>query len=451
MQFLHNWHIEALAQHVENMIHTEHYKGVYNIPPGCMKSLIFCVFLPAYVWGPCDWPGARFFHASYSEDLSFRDSRACRALVESEWYQSRWPNVQIRTDANQVRKFDTTRGGWRMAATVKGRGTGEHPDFIIADDPHNVKQAESDAEREQAIRWWSRTMGSRGVIRGARRAIVMQRLHEKDLSQHALGSGKYEHICLPMRYEAGRMSATTLGWQDPRTTSGELLWPGAFPESSVAELERELGPYGAAGQLQQRPAPLGGGKFRDEWFELVDAAEAPSAFDSMVRGWDLAYTEGAGDYTASVLIALRGEQVWVLDGCYGQWGAGHRDDNMELAAMDDDAKYPGRVMIRFPEDPAAGKQVAQILQSRLTAMGYRSKYETAGGRSKDERCTAFASRAWGDWKAGRRVKVVKGPWVYEWLSQLTQFPNAAHDDFVDATSEAWNALAIKRPFVVRAL
>jgi hypothetical protein len=151
-------------------------------------------------------------------------------------------------------------------------GTGEGGDFIVADDPHNVIEAESDAQREAVLHWWDQSMSTRGNDpRTVVHVVVMQRLHERDLSGHLLEQGGYEHLCLPMEFEPRRRCVTSLGWRDLRQREGELLCPGRFPRQEVDELQRRLGLYGTAGQLQQRPAPLDGGLFRRSWFRVVAA------------------------------------------------------------------------------------------------------------------------------------------------------------------------------------
>lgn len=151
--------------------------------------------------------------------------------------------------------------------TVKDNHTfmvGDHDSIIVAncDDPHNVRQAESEVERQSVLDWWDFTMSTRGVSRNARRVIIMQRLHERDLSAHVINRGDWVHVCLCMRHEYGRMSETPLGWNDPRTEEGELLSSQQFTEAAVTQMELNLGAYGTAGQLQQRPQPKGGGMFK---------------------------------------------------------------------------------------------------------------------------------------------------------------------------------------------
>lgn len=260
-----NWHIGALCEHLEAVTRGELPQLLINIPPGCSKSLLTCVFWPMWEWA--NDPSVRWFFASYDQELATRDSMKCRTLVRSDWYQARWGRrFRFKDDQNQKTYYQTDQGGYRMATSVNGHGTGEHPDRIVIDDPHNVKKAESEAERRAVIEWWDLTMSTRGVARNARRVIIMQRLHVDDLSGHVLKQGGFTHICLPMRYEPGRMPDTPRGWNDPRQHEGELLTPLQFDEARVQRMEAALGAYGTAGQLQQRPHPKGGALFKEGKF-----------------------------------------------------------------------------------------------------------------------------------------------------------------------------------------
>lgn len=259
-----NWHIAALCEHLQAVTAGQIKNLLINIPPGCSKSLTTCVLWPAWEWAAD--ASVRFFFASYDQRLSTRDSVKCRALLASPWYQERWGGCfTLKDDQNQKTYFENDHGGYRLATSVGGHGTGEHPDRIIVDDPHPVKGAESEAERQSVLEWWDLTMSTRGVSRNVRRVVIMQRLHTNDLAGHVLEQGGWEHLCLPMRHEPGRMKATSLGWTDPRAEEGDLLTSGQFPEPTVAEMERNLGSYGAAAQLQQRPVPKGGGLFQADW------------------------------------------------------------------------------------------------------------------------------------------------------------------------------------------
>lgn len=292
-QYRDNWHIGLICDHLEGVFRGEIPNLLINVPPGTMKSIASSVCFHPWVWAQL--PDTRFLTASYGEDLALRDAVRSRTLVESEWFQSLWGSVvRINQDANQRRKYESTAGGWRMATSVAGRGTGEHPDFKIIDDPHNVKQAESDAERQTALDWYDLTLSTRGESRGSKTIIIMQRLHEKDLSGHIMAKEEFqtewEHLCLPMRHEPGRYTST-IG-ADPREESGEeLLWPELFTEFKVQKLERILGEYGAAGQLQQRPAPPGGGILKTHHFQLWKSGRKLPTFEHIIQSYDTAFKE----------------------------------------------------------------------------------------------------------------------------------------------------------------
>lgn len=239
------------------------------------NSLITSVFWPSWEW--IRNPASRWFFASYGSELSTRDSLRCRNVIQSDWYQLCWGDrFSLVADQNQKTKFENDHRGWRMSTSVGGAGTGAHPDFLVADDPHSAQQAESDVERQEAINWWTGTISTRGKSRGVRQVVIMQRLDENDLSGYLLEQGGWEHVCLPMRYEPGRMKHTSIGGCDWRQADGELLWPELFPEKPVLELERDLTSRRAPGQLQQRPTAKGGDLFKREWFLYFTCKSLPA-------------------------------------------------------------------------------------------------------------------------------------------------------------------------------
>lgn len=242
-EFKENWHLEAIAEHLEAVSSGDINMLIISVPPGCMKSILVSVAFPAWEW--IKEPGLRYLGASYGIDLAIRDAQKCRDVITSDWYRGYWgEKVQIRAGDDNKLKYSLTSGGWRMATSVGGRATGEHPDRKIIDDPHNAKQAESDAERESALTWFDRTLSTRGMSRGARTILVAQRFNEQDLTGHILAE-KFngDHLCIPMEYDGNRR-VTSLGWTDPRQTKGELLWPAMFNETQVADLKQRLGVYG---------------------------------------------------------------------------------------------------------------------------------------------------------------------------------------------------------------
>ena len=311
--YQHGWHIEAIAEHLEAVSRGEIRDLIINIPPRFAKSLLVAVFWPAWEW---TWaPHRRWMFASYARDLSSRDSMKCRRVIESSWYQQRWGKVyRLLPDQNTKTKFENTKAGFRFATSVTGQGTGEGGDRIVVDDPHDRLKAFSDKVRETAVTWWKETMSTRGNNpKTVTRVIVMQRLHEYDLTGAQLAAGGYDHLMLPMRFEAKRKCVTSIGWEDPRTEEGELLWGERFDEASLAPIETNLGTDGTAGQHQQRPAPAGGAIVKGAWFRRW--VTLPPVWQQLLVSWDMAFKgEDAGaDYVAGQVWGRLGAEYYLLD------------------------------------------------------------------------------------------------------------------------------------------
>ena len=139
-----------------------------------MKSLLVSVFFPAWAW--LQRPELRFLYSSYAAQLSTRDSLKTRRVIMSPWYQQRWGNIyRIVSDQNVKNKFENDKTGFRLATSSGGSNTGEGGDIIVADDPHNVIDGESDLVREGTVDWWNTSMSTRGNDPGKSRYSTHQR------------------------------------------------------------------------------------------------------------------------------------------------------------------------------------------------------------------------------------------------------------------------------------
>lgn len=464
--FIDNWHIDAISEHLEACSRGQIRNLIINIPPRCEKSLLVSVFWCAWEW---TWaPHIRWLTSSYSASLSTRDNLKCRRLIQSPWYQREFGKAfQLTSDQNVKMRFDNDRTGYRIATSVGGIGTGEGGDRILADDPHNVQEGESEAVRESTLSWWFETMSTRGNDpETAARVIIMQRVNERDLSGACLARRLgYEHLCLPMRYEntrqvwaVGKWSETptqdlptAIGFTDPRSQDGELLWPARFTEDRVTELEESLGQYASAGQLQQRPTAREGGMFKLEWFAIRRYSELPKTrFDNgtevaikymIVRYWDKAGTEGGTGARSAGVLMMRSchpkPQYILVDVKKGRWSAGQRECNIKLTAEADREQYGPSVVTWMEQEPGSGgKESAQNTLTNLA--GYQARAETVTG-DKEIRAGPFATQC-----EAQNVWIVDGPWVDEYLSEVCGFPGGALKDQVDASSGAFNKLAAKR-------
>lgn len=426
-EYVHGWHMDAIAEHLKACAKGEITRLLINVPPGTSKSTSTSVFFPAWLWGPFGWPGARFIGASYEQTLATRDNRKARALIGSEWYQRHWP-VEIVSDQNEKTGFENTSQGFRQSCAVKSM-TGKRGDFIVWDDPLSPEKAYSEVERETANRVFAETLPTRlNDPKKSAIIIVMQRLHEDDVSGYILARDLgYEHLCLPMEYEPERHCKTSIGFSDPRKTEGELLFPGRFPADVVERDKAVMGSFAIAGQYQQRPVPREGGMFKHSWFNVVNAIPAGTEF---VRGWDLAAsTKSDSPWTAGVKIGKTREGRFIIADARRERVTTPRAFIKATATQDGHG-----VFISYPQDPGqAGKDQARSIAVDLAGYKFRSTPESG---DKATRAEPLAAQA----EAGN-VDILRGDWNAAFLDEICAFPFGKFMDQVDAASRAFNELA----------
>ncbi|HXI16743.1 MAG TPA: phage terminase large subunit [Chloroflexota bacterium] len=439
--FVSGWHLDVIAEHLEAVTKGEIRNLVVNIPPRHMKSLAVSVFWPTWVWTFA--PAKRWLFNSYAEGLSVRDSLKCRRLIQSPWYQHNWGHVfQLTGDQNMKTRFENDRTGYRIATSVSGGNTGEGGDFLVADDPHNVKQAESELIREGVLTWWDETMSTRGNDpKTAARVIVMQRVHERDLTGHVLEKGTYHHLSLPARFELGVEEGGVAPHtdcrfgSDPRTAEGELLWPARFGETELRAIEADLDTYGAAGQLQQRPVPRAGALFRSEWFQpLPDGFAFIRPRLNVVQYWDLAWSaQDSADFTAAVTVGIDPltQKLYVLN----VWRQRVAEQKLhEAIAERIIAHRPGVVAV---EEGAYKQRATQDLIARVNVLVSEQKFSGTATAIRVTTDKVFRARIpAGRAEAGFLHADRTAPWWQAFESELLRFPKGANDDQVDALAGA---------------
>lgn len=240
--FIDNWHIDCIGEYLEAVNRGQITRLIVNMPPRHMKSLEITVCYPAWTW--VKHPERRFIKVSYSDSLSRKHNVLTRDIIQSPWYTANWGDrFSLKDDVNRQNEFKNTHQGLMFSTSVGGALTGEGGDCIILDDPQNPLQANSETEREATIAFFKNTLQSRlndpktGVF-----IIVMQRLHEKDLTGHILAEDLgYTHLCLPAEAPQRTIITFPVSGREVIREEGDILNPQRFDKETLANLKKSMG------------------------------------------------------------------------------------------------------------------------------------------------------------------------------------------------------------------
>lgn len=427
------WALDAVCEHLEAVSSGDILELLINVPPGCMKSLLVGVMLPAWEWGPRNRQGLRYLGTAHKQDLAVRDNMKCRRLVESEWYQRRWP-VKLTSDQNAKTKFENDATGFREAMAFTSM-TGSRGDRLLIDDPLSADDANSDAKRLAAEITFCEALPTRVNNERSAKVVIMQRLHERDTSGVILAREMgYVHLCLPMEFEPERKCSTAIGFTDPRTDAGELLFPERFDRAQVDKLKAQMGGYATAGQFQQRPAPREGGMFKRHWFGRVRAAPSGTRW---VRGWDLAATVSAdAAYTAGVRMGKTPDGRYIIAGSIRDRQTAGGVERMIVGTAQSDGR---ECRISLPQDPGqAAKGQVQYLIRQLAGFVASASPESGDKVQRAEPLSAQAEA--GNVDILDTGDPVKDAWIEVFMDEVTVFPGSRFKDQTDAASRAFMEL-----------
>lgn len=324
--------------------------------------------------------------------------------------------------------------------------------------------------------------------------IIMQRVHRRDVAGEIIDQGlDFEHLLIEQEFEGdAHPRRSMVGWRkskigyvDPRyalikecdaqeattkafraststfrqaeydTTWNEFtdVWqriardramladPIRFSRPTIEDnktrMRMKRGSNAVASQFRQWPFEGSGLLFKRENFMFCGPGEkdldnVPNAGRADCRGWDLAASDTAGaDATATVKLRIdRAGRIIVLHAEAVRRSPGGVDDYIKAMVKADG----GSVIHSFPQDPgSAGKHLINYIAREL-AQGarFRSSPEM---KKKTARAEPFASQV-----EHKNVYLVRGAWNEAFMAELIEFPFGLHDDLVDATSRAYDAL-----------
>lgn len=444
--YMHNWHIDAICEHMEAVKDGYIRRMIINVPPRTSKSSIVSIAFPAWVWiqnerKPLSGPNVQFLCGTYGHPLSKSHGGKFKNLLNSHWFQERWGHrFNIMTNTNL--ELENDKGGVRWASTPDSGTTGKGGNILLLDDPHNVKEASSEAERTKALEWYDQALSNRfNNPKKSALILVMQRVHVEDMTGHFLTkemSGMV-HLFLPMEFMPDRKCCTIIGWEDPRSEPGELLVPNRMGPEQIIEYKRDMGSYGYVGQYQQMPVVTGGGIIKADDWGAWEKKELPG-FDQIIASLDPAYTDKQeNDFSACTIWGVFKDEANISRALMlFAWEErlkfndlvekvrktikGYKVDTMLV-----EAKASGLCVIQeldrllkntstriIPVDP----RVDKIARAHSVSGLFEAGYIFAPRYDPDDPDSEFM-----DWAA----KVIY---------QCADFPKSSHDDLVDSVTQA---------------
>lgn len=421
-----NWHHDLICEYLQACANSEIKRLIINVAPRSTKSMITTICFPAWIWA--SQPSERFLFGSYADSLAKKHSVLRRNLIESDWYQNGYgKEFSLSVDVNTKSEFRNDKTGQMKASGIKGSVMGEGGDYILIDDPHNPKGAESDLDRESTIQnfelGWSTRLNNKKT---GRIVIIMQRLHENDLTGHLLSKELgYTHLKIPSIAEERETIIFPVSQRTVIREAGDYMHPERDGKAELDQAKIDLGPYGFSGQHQQNPSPSGGGMFKESMFEFV---ELPTEFDYSFIMADTAYSDKkSADFTVFTAFGMKANELYILD-VYRKQIASDMVEEDVTPFIERFTKYGFRGA--YIEPKGHGIYLNQSLPKKkilIPTVDQLKDFYKDRRLNKVERANNAIPHL-----ANRKVHV--NALIHDkeiLLSEVLRFPKAAHDDFVD--------------------
>jgi len=283
--YRHNWHVDAMAEHLEAVTRGQIKRLLIIVPPQTTKSILSGTFWPAWEWTFNPW--VRWLYTSNNAELAEEESLRCRRLVTSDWYRQTFGIPwHLEDDKNTQAYYQNTYGGSRRALGFSAMFTGKKGHRLVIDDPNDAEKVYSEAERRRVNRKFDNAISDRLIdLINDPIVIIGQRVHVNDLIGHVDSQGGWYKLHIREEYVPdviGRPAVNKFPVPfhfkgkkyraDPRTKPGQMLRPKGFGKQQIFQ-RRRSNLQGYLAKHQGDPRSMEGKQFKASWFK-------PWRFDS---------------------------------------------------------------------------------------------------------------------------------------------------------------------------
>lgn len=429
-----NWHHKLLCDSLDRFVAGEIPNMMVFMPPRHGKSELVSRKLPAFILGRN--PDTSIISCSYSADLASRMNRDVQRIMDTGKYHELFPgsalfgkNIRSVANGTFLRNSDifeiVGHHGVYRSAGVGGGITGMGGEFIIIDDPvKNREDADSPTMREKIWDWYTSTLFTR-LEKNGRILITLTRWHEDDLAGRLLAKAQeagenninWTVIDLPAICEGSDKKAYDI------REDGQALWPGKFDEQALHRIKTAVGSRDWSALYQQRPTSSAGDIFKRGWWQYWKAL--PSRLSDYVQSWDCTFKDvNTADYVVGQVWGRNGADRYLLDQVRGRMTFTETLDAMRNFS----AKWP-RATRKLVEDKANGTAVMDVLKHELPGL---IPITPVGGKVSRAYAVTAVMEAGNVYIPHPTV----APWVNDFVEEHAAFPTGAHDDQVDATTQA---------------
>ena len=414
-EFINGAHHTMIAKRFEDIANGKNKRLIINMPPRHTKSEFASFLFPSWIIGRD--PKTKIIQTTHTAELAVNFGRKVRNLLDTPEYRNIFPDVRLQSDSKAAGRWSTNHGGEYFAAGVGGAITGRGADLLIIDDPHSEQDALSETAMEHAYEWY--TSGPRQRLQpGGAIVIVMTRWSLKDLTAKILKAQGYaDHSD---KWEVIEFPAIM--------PSGKACWPEYWDKEELEGVRASLSVAKWNAQWQQNPTSEEGAIIKKEWWNRWEEDEVPK-LEYIIQSYDTAFSKReTADYSAITTWGVfypkqdGPAHLILLDAKKGRW------DFPELKAQAlKQYKFwePETVII---EAKASGTPLTQELRQ----MGIPVvNFTPSKGNDKLTRVHAVSPlfESGMIWAPDER-------WADEVIEECAAFPNGAHDDLVDSTTQA---------------